>query len=176
MTDDDRPNHVVLLGLMGAGKTSVGRLLAKRLGWRFSDSDEEIWLTTGKTVRQLREDIGMDAMHALESDHLLTALADDVPSVICAAASAVDDERCREALSKSRVATVWLRASATTLAERFLSSGHRPAYGEDPFRFLSEQSASRAPHFEAVSRVIIDVDDIPVEDVSGSIWLTLRNS
>jgi shikimate kinase len=118
----------------------------------------------------------MDAMHALESDHLLTALADDVPSVICAAASAVDDERCREALSKSRVATVWLRASATTLAERFLSSGHRPAYGEDPFRFLSEQSASRAPHFGAVSRVIIDVDDIPVEDVSGSIWLTLRNS
>jgi 3-dehydroquinate synthase len=161
---------------MGAGKTSVGRMLAMRLGWRFSDSDEEIWLATGKTVRQLREDIGVDAMHALESEHLLAALADDVPSVICAAASAVDDERCREALSKSRVATVWLRASAATLAERFLSSGHRPAYGEDPFRFLSEQSASRAPHFGAVSRVIIDVDDLSVDAITDSVALDLKLS
>jgi shikimate kinase len=174
--DSRRPQHVVLLGLMGAGKTSVGRSLALRLGCRLSDSDEQIRLKTGKTVRQLRNDIGVDAMHALESDHLLAALAEVEPSVVCAAASVVDDERCRDALSNSQATTVWLRATPRTLAERFVSSSHRPLYGDDPASFLLDQSASRSPFFGAVSRVIVDVDDLTVERVTDSIWSTFKRS
>lgn len=166
--------HVVLLGLMGAGKTAVGQSLARQLGWRLSDSDEQIQLSTGKTVRQLRAEVGVDGMHSLEAEHLLTALADEDSTVIGAAASVVDDVRCRKALSRADVATVWLRASPVTLAKRFVSSEHRPLFGDDPETFLSEQSASRSPHFAATSQIVIDVDDQSVVAVADSVWSWLK--
>ncbi len=66
--------HVVLVGLMGAGKTTVGRRLAARLGWPWHDSDADIEAATGLTVRDLRERDGVEAMHDLEAAQLLHAL------------------------------------------------------------------------------------------------------
>ena len=68
--------HVVLVGLMGAGKTTVGRRLAARLGWPWHDSDADIEAATGMTVRELRDRDGVDAMHDLEAAQLLQALAE----------------------------------------------------------------------------------------------------
>lgn len=147
---------------MGAGKTSVGREVARRLGWALSDSDEEIQAATGRTVQELAEERGVDAMHALESEHLLSALRRDQPSVVCAAASVVDNTKCREALTSPTALGVWLRADPRTLAARFPSSRHRPAYGDDPGEFLARQSAARSALFEAVSRATIDVDDMSI--------------
>ncbi len=76
--------HVVIIGLMGAGKTSVGRRLAERLGRTWRDSDADIEAATGATVRELRDREGVDAMHARESAQLLDALATTEPSVISA--------------------------------------------------------------------------------------------
>jgi shikimate kinase len=87
--------HIVVLGLMGAGKTAVGQVLARRLGWHLSDSDEEIRARTGKTVRELRAEKGVDAMHRLEYEHLLTALEVDQTTIVCGAASVVEDAGCR---------------------------------------------------------------------------------
>src|SRR5437868_9719650 len=89
--------HVVLLGLMGSGKTTIGRALAAHLGWSVSDSDEYIQRATGQTARQLLAAAGVDALHRLEAQHLLDALATAGPAVVCAAASVVDDEACRRA-------------------------------------------------------------------------------
>src|SRR5215208_4289943 len=77
--------HVVVVGLMGSGKTTVGRALADRLGWPFRDSDPEIQAVTGRTVRELRDDLGVDAMHDLEADQLLDALAAPGPAVVAPA-------------------------------------------------------------------------------------------
>src|SRR5258707_15898480 len=93
------PRHIAIIGLMGAGKTTVGRALAARLGWTWRDSDATIEAATGETVRQLRDEEGVDAMHGREAAALLTALAEDPPSVISAAASVIDVPECREALS-----------------------------------------------------------------------------
>ena len=67
--------HIVLVGLMASGKTTVGRLLAEALGVPFSDSDTAIELERGTTVKELADEIGVDEMHELEAAHLLTALA-----------------------------------------------------------------------------------------------------
>ena len=63
----DLPRHIVIAGLMGAGKSTTGRALAERLGRVWRDSDAEIEAATGRTVRELRDAEGVDAMHAREA-------------------------------------------------------------------------------------------------------------
>ncbi|MEX1170389.1 MAG: shikimate kinase, partial [Chloroflexota bacterium] len=138
--------HVVVVGLMGSGKTVVGRRLAARLGWPWRDSDREIEASTGLTVRELRDRDGVDAMHALEARHLLDALAEPAPSVISAAASTVEAPECQAAMTAPGVAVVWLRAMPATLAGRFSARDrHRPEFSASPEHFLAEQAARRHP-------------------------------
>jgi shikimate kinase len=155
------PRHVVVMGLMGAGKSEVGRRLAARLGRPWRDSDRDIEARTRQTVRQLRDRDGVEAMHALEAKHLLDALATPEPSVISAAASTVDVPECREALKAPDVAVVWLRASPEVLARRFASADqHRPEFGDSPLAFLTDQAARRNPQFASLDPVVVDVDAI----------------
>ena len=169
------PRHIAIIGLMGAGKTTVGRALATRLGWTWRDSDATIEAATGETVRQLRDEEGVDAMHEREAAALLSALAEEAPSVISAAASVVDVPECREALSDPAIAVVWLRASPATLAARFASSAHRPAYGDSPERFLADQAARRDPLMASLQPITIDVDDTPPDAAVIRIIVALGN-
>jgi shikimate kinase len=165
------PCHIVVVGLMGAGKTEVGRRLAARLGLPWRDSDRDIEAKTGLTVRELRDRDGVDAMHAREAAQLHEALADPEPSVISAAASTVDVPECREALLAPDVAVVWLRASPEVLARRFASSDkHRPEFGDSPLQFLTEQAARRDPLFTSLDPVVVDVDAMrPPEAVARAL-------
>ncbi len=163
------PRHVVLLGLMGTGKTTIGHLLAAELGRPFRDSDADIEHRLGLTARELRDRDGTDALHALEARHLLDALADPVPAVIGAAASAIVDDACRAALRGPEVLAVWLRGDPAVLADRFPADGHRPAYGDEPAAFLAEQAAHRDPLFAEVAPLVVDLDDGSAEDVARRI-------
>jgi shikimate kinase len=146
---------------MGAGKSAVAPRLAARLGWPWRDSDGDIEVATGLTVRELRDRDGVDAMHAREAQQLLDALIEPGPSVISAAASTIEVLECREALKQLDVAVIWLRASPEVLAKRFPSADrHRPEFGDSPVVFLAEQAARRNPLFASVDPIVIDVDSI----------------
>ena len=153
------PTHVVVVGLMGSGKTTVGQALADRLGWPLRDSDVEIEAATRRTVRALRDELGVDAMHDLEARQLLDALAAPGPVVVASAASAIDVPACREALRAPRVAVVFLTASPASAAARFADGEHRPWYGTDPGTFLAEQAAARYPRFRSVDPIELATDD-----------------
>jgi len=151
--------HIVVVGLMGSGKTTVGREIARLLGWPLRDSDPEIEAATGRTVRTLRDEIGVDAMHELEARQLLDALAGPGPAVVAPAASVIDVAACRAALRGPGVAVVFLAVRPAIAAARFAAGTHRPWYGTDPETFLTGQAADRYPRFRSVDPVELATDD-----------------
>lgn len=163
--------HLVLVGLMGAGKTTVGHALADRLGRPFRDSDGLLEVHTGRTAAQLERELGADELHQLESTALLEVLAESGPAVISAAASVVEDPAAREALRAHRV--VWLRAPVEVLAGRFRPADHRPLFGRTPGDLLLGQRRVRGPLYEEVADLVVDTGgrDVAavVEEIVG--WL-----
>ena len=154
-------HHVVVVGLMGVGKSTVGRRLAARLGWSWRDSDRDIETATGSTVRALSERDGVDAMHAVEARVLLDALQEPGHSVISAAASTIEVPVCRAAMAAPGVAVVWLRAPAEVLASRFAARDrHRPEFGPSPLDVLTEQALRREPMFASLDPIVVDVAQV----------------
>ncbi len=166
--------HVVVVGLMGAGKTTLGTAVAAQLGWPLHDSDADLLVETGLTARQILDREGTAALHEAEAAMLFRALAQSGPNVICPAASVVDDAAARTALAGHAVVVIWLRASPAVLARRFTSGPHRPVYGPDPEEVARARAASRNPRFEALDPITIDVDDLAPDAVVAAALVALR--
>jgi shikimate kinase len=164
---------IAVLGLMGAGKTSVAALFARRWARPLRDSDTDLEARFGRTAAVLAAELGKDGLHDLEAEHLLLALAERPAPVIAAAASTVDREECRLALSHALV--VWLDGAPATLAARHALGGHRPLYGDQVLDMLIEMDARRRPLFEEVAdvRVILDSPADPVKE-RGKARLAVR--
>lgn len=154
---------IVLVGLMGSGKSTVGRLLADRLGRRLVDSDTEIERLTGSTVRELWESGGEDAYRSLESRIVLDTIDEEPPVVIAAPGGVVLDPHVRDAMGRAFV--VWLRADPALLASRVRVDDHRPLLGTDPLGVLTAMAVDRAGLYASVADMTVDVDDLGPDQI-----------
>ncbi|MGD0881762.1 MAG: shikimate kinase [Acidimicrobiales bacterium] len=152
-------DRVVLVGMMGAGKSTIGRELAGRLGWKFLDSDAMVEASTGSTVAELFAADGEEAFRAEESRVLAEALAAVPPAVVSAAGGTVLAPANRQLLAEAGT-VVWLRADPATLAARVGTGAGRPLLEGDPAGSLAALDAVRRPLYGEVADVIIDVDDL----------------
>jgi shikimate kinase len=150
---------LVLIGMMGSGKTTVGRELAGRLGWAFLDSDAMVEASTGSTVAELFAERGEDGFRSEETRVLVEAMGATPPAVVAAAGGAVLS-RDNRALLTAGGTVVWLRADPSTLAGRLGSGAGRPLLGDEPAARLVELDAVRRPLYEEVADVVVDVDDL----------------
>jgi len=157
--------HVVLVGLMGSGKTTVARIVADRLGRRVIDTDALIERAAGRSVRQIFVEDGEEAFRSLETTALVEALASPVAAVIAAAGGVVLREANRAALKKANAKIVWLCATPALLVGRAMSGGHRPLLDDDPAATLQQMHETRDPLYREVADVIVLVDHRTVGEV-----------
>lgn len=157
------PEHLVLVGMMGAGKTTVGRLVAARLARPFLDSDELIESETGRTVREIFEADGEVAFRRIERGVLERSLASPRPSVIAAAGGTVLDPANRAAMRRG-AHVVWLRSDPAVLARRVGGADHRPLLADDPEGVLQAMATDRAPLYGEVADDVIDVDELTADE------------
>ena len=156
--------HVVLIGMMGSGKSTVGEVVASRLGAAFIDSDDQVERATGRTVREIFESDGEAAFRRLETEALAAALATPERAVIAAAGGVVLDRANRELL-RSADTVVWLRARPDELVGRVGASDHRPLLGDDALGVLRQLDTDRAPLYGEVADAVVDVDGLDLLDV-----------
>jgi shikimate kinase len=167
-------DDIVLVGMMGTGKTTVGRQVSCRLNRPFVDSDEQVELQTGRTVREIFATDGEPAFRAEESEVLRQALAaPGGPRVITAAGGVVLDPTHRRWLCEvSNV--VWLRAAPEVLAQRVKSADHRPLLEGDALATLTRMSREREALYDEVASYAVDTDELFVDDIVDHIveWVT----
>jgi shikimate kinase len=162
------PQRILLIGMMGAGKSTVGHGLAERLGWDYLDSDEEILRRTGHTVPEIWRAQGEAAFRVQESKVLADAVDSEAPVVISVAGGAVLDPGNRELIRHAGL-VIWLRADVATLVRRVGSGAGRPLLDGDPPSALARLAAERAPVYAALADAVIDVDTRTSEQVVDAV-------
>ncbi|HVE46377.1 MAG TPA: shikimate kinase [Acidimicrobiales bacterium] len=156
--------RVLLVGMMGAGKTTVGRLLADRLDSPYLDSDEQVQQASGLTVPEIFAEQGEAAFRMAEREALMRAVASDDEDVVSVAGGAVLDPDNRRLLREAGT-IVWLRAPVSTLAERVGAGAGRPLLGDAPASALAELYEERRPLYEELADIVVDVEDLSPEEV-----------
>jgi shikimate kinase len=151
-----RDRHVVLVGMPGAGKSSVGRRLSRELGRPFADADEQLELAAGRVIPQIFRDDGEATFRRLETQTLSELLSRHTPLVIAAGGGAVISEENRVLLGTHSI-VVFLRGSAEFLVER-TDPTHRPLLAEDPMAAYERLDRERAQHYESVADEIVDIE------------------
>ena len=160
--------HLVLVGMMGSGKSTVARIVAERLGRPLVDTDQLVETRAGRTIRSIFAEDGEQAFRSLETEALTSALADGVPAVIATGGGVVLAAANRTVLRDSSARVVWLCADPATLLERVrpsMRSGHRPLLDDDPAGTLQRMCTERAPLYRAVADAIVLVDHRSAADV-----------
>jgi len=123
----ERPARVILVGFMGAGKSAVGRRLARRLKYRFVDLDTRIEKRAGKRIAELFREQGEPAFRALEQEE--AAAATEMENVVVAAGGGAFAAPATRALLQKRALTVWLQCDLETILARVRLDGSRPLAG-----------------------------------------------
>jgi len=152
------PRHLVLVGLMGAGKSTIGKRVASRLGCQFVDADAELERRSGHTMRELFENEGEDAMRQRESALLRELLSATEPVVIAAGGGVVVRPENRELLRSGAARVIYLAADPAFLASRVKRKEHRPLLdGPDPTATLIRLGREREPWYREVADAVVDV-------------------
>jgi shikimate kinase/3-dehydroquinate synthase len=164
---------IVLVGLMGAGKTSIGRRLAARLGLPFRDADQEIELAAGCTIPELFARYGEPAFRDGERRVIRRLLAGD-PMVVAFGGGAFMDPQTRET-TRGEATSVWLRCTLPTLVRRVAGRDNRPLLaGRDREDTLRQLMEVRYPIY-AEADVIVDCGDEHPDHTTGTVMQALSD-
>ena len=179
--EGNRPRHLVLIGMMGAGKSTVGQRCAKRLGRPFVDTDERIAADAGASVAEVFARDGEPAFRELERRAVADACASVEPTVIAAGGGAVLDAENRRRMRETGL-VVWLQAPVAQLAARVGDGRGRPLLQQSSPDESSPKGAAgtlarlerqRRPAYEAAAHATVDTAGLGVASVVDAVLAAL---
>jgi shikimate kinase len=152
-----RHRTIALVGLMGVGKSSVGRRLANALELPFRDADNEVEAAAGRSISDIFTDLGEPAFREGER-RVIARLLDQPPHVLATGGGAFMNPDTRT-LIKSKAISVWLKTDLEVLVRRVSRKDSRPLLrGKDPLAALREQAEARYPAY-AEADIIVETGD-----------------
>lgn len=164
---------LVLVGLMGAGKSSIGRRLAQRFGVPFADADTEIEKAAGRTIPEIFEAFGEEEFRNGERRVIRRLIESGGPRVLATGGGAfmADDTR---ALIKECGTSLWLKADFETLFERVSKRSNRPLLKTaDPKATLRDLMARRYPIY-AEADIVVETRRVPIEETVDNVYHAIR--
>ncbi|WP_189368470.1 shikimate kinase [Tateyamaria omphalii] len=163
---------VVMVGMMGAGKTAVGRALAQRLGVPFLDSDAEIESAANMTVPEIFERDGEPFFRSKETQ-VISRLLDEERGILSTGGGAFLAEENRSNVS-ARGVSVWLDASLDLLWQRVRNKDTRPLLRTpDPRATLSEIYSARVPLYALADVTVVSLPNLSIEEMVDRVIATL---
>ena len=167
-----REKTIVLVGLMGVGKSSVGRRLAGVLDLPFRDADNEVEAAAGRSIPAIFAELGESAFRDGER-RVISRLLDEPPHVLATGGGAFVNPETR-ALINQKAVSVWLKADIDLLARRVSRKDNRPLVkGKDPVQVLTELAKARNPAY-AEAQVHVQTGDTPHMVAVEAILAALR--
>lgn len=162
----DFPERIILIGFRCSGKTTLGKLLSKRLNWHFIDTDEEIQKRQGKTIREIVEEKGWEYFRELEKEYMRTLLNFKQTVISLGGGAVLHHEELKKL--KEGSFTVWLKASLSEILSRMKvdhkTTEQRPSLtGLSLEKELKKILKEREPLYHRFSDVSIDTDDKNLE-------------
>lgn len=165
---------IVLLGLMGAGKSAIGRRLAQRLGWPFNDSDAHVEDAAGMPIVDIFDAYGEPAFRDAER-RVIRRLLGEGRQVLALGGGAFIDPKTREAIAATAL-SVWLRASLDVLYARTARRNNRPLlHGGDPRQILADLMDKRYPVY-ATADLAVDSGDVPLDTTVDAVLDALAST
>ena len=166
---------IVLVGMMGAGKTSVGRTIADRLGVPFYDLDQEVERRTGKRVATIFAEQGEEAFRTLETELLSELLSrPNSPVVVSTGGGIVTIARNREMLNDPTLNVVLLDASIDEILERLPDDDARPLLRGDRRSVLESLWRSREAEYRRVAKFVVQTNGLSIDEVAQSVMRELQ--
>jgi len=169
----ERLPHIILVGLMGSGKSSVGRYLAKRTGWLYSDIDTMVEAYSRQTISQIFTEQGEDGFREVEEEMIELAVKDVKPGIIATGGGAIMSERNRTLMLRYGH-VVYLSASPEFLLERTKKDTSRPLLQTaNPLEVLVKLHKKRHTLYKQ-AHLEIPVEKRTVRSLSSQIWKEYR--
>ena len=164
----NQKGNIILIGPMGSGKTSTGRMLAKEMGYAFADTDEEVTKRTGVSIAYIFDVEGEEGFRKRECLALKECLNGN-NTVVSTGGGIVLSKENRDLL-QVRGTVVYLQTSIRTQVKRTASTNNRPLLqNKDPEETLEKLMLTRAPLYEEIADITITTDNKSLQEMSKEI-------
>jgi shikimate kinase len=160
------PTRILLVGMMGAGKSTVGHELAKLTGWRYLDNDELLERAVGESARKVLDTRGAASLRRAESAALAEGLREEPPVIASVAGGVVEDRADRDRIRNGGF-VVWLRAPIEVLVARVGTGTDRPWLQPDPGAAMRMLYSQREPLYAEVASIVVDVEERTPAETAG---------
>lgn len=164
----NQKGNIILIGPMGSGKTSTGRMLAKEMGYAFADTDEEVTKRTGVSIAYIFDVEGEEGFRKRECLALKECLNDN-NTILSTGGGIVLSKENRDLL-QDRGTVVYLQTSIRSQVKRTASTNNRPLLqNKDPEETLEKLMLTRAPLYEEIADITIMTDNKSLQEMSKEI-------